>query len=110
MKETDEALELYNRVYGMTAPLSYDREGVLERLVPLLRELGREAEADALVESEERAEKAKKERFKKYEKEDTQCSPGMEKHKPPPVISKKIGRNELCPCESGKKYKKCQGR
>lgn len=34
-------------------------------------------------------------------------------HKPidPSVfrISKKIGRNELCPCGSGKKYKKCCG-
>jgi uncharacterized protein YecA (UPF0149 family) len=23
------------------------------------------------------------------------------------MVSKKIGRNELCPCGSGKKYKKC---
>lgn len=23
---------------------------------------------------------------------------------------KKIGRNELCPCGSGKKYKRCHGR
>jgi SEC-C motif-containing protein len=27
--------------------------------------------------------------------------------KPPPVRSEKIGRNEPCPCGSGKKYKKC---
>ncbi|QQM32357.1 SEC-C domain-containing protein [Martelella lutilitoris] len=27
-----------------------------------------------------------------------------------PVKRKKIGRNELCPCGSGKKYKKCHGR
>ena len=26
-----------------------------------------------------------------------------------PIISKKIGRNELCPCGSGKKYKHCHG-
>ena len=25
----------------------------------------------------------------------------------PKYIDVKIGRNELCPCESGKKYKKC---
>ena len=25
------------------------------------------------------------------------------------IISKKIGRNELCPCGSGKKYKQCHG-
>jgi len=27
--------------------------------------------------------------------------------KPPPVRSEKTGRNEPCPCGSGKKYKKC---
>ena len=25
------------------------------------------------------------------------------------IIRKKIGRNELCPCGSGKKYKSCHG-
>ena len=25
-------------------------------------------------------------------------------------LGRKIGRNELCPCGSGKKYKKCCGR
>jgi len=29
LKETDKALELYNRAYGMTSPLSYNRGGVL---------------------------------------------------------------------------------
>jgi preprotein translocase subunit SecA len=27
----------------------------------------------------------------------------------PHVISAKIGRNDQCPCGSGKKYKKCHG-
>ncbi|SER79631.1 YecA family protein [Salipaludibacillus aurantiacus] len=27
-----------------------------------------------------------------------------------PVRSEKVGRNEPCPCESGKKYKKCCGK
>ena len=26
------------------------------------------------------------------------------------IHHKKIGRNDLCPCGSGKKYKKCHGR
>ena len=26
------------------------------------------------------------------------------------VVGKKVGRNEPCPCGSGKKYKKCCGR
>ncbi|GGK24052.1 protein translocase subunit SecA [Caldalkalibacillus thermarum] len=37
-------------------------------------------------------------------------APGGEKPKPQPVrVGKKIGRNELCPCGSGKKYKRCCG-
>ena len=31
------------------------------------------------------------------------------KQKNKPIISKKIGRNETCPCGSGKKYKNCHG-
>jgi preprotein translocase subunit SecA len=27
-----------------------------------------------------------------------------------PVHSDKVGRNDPCPCGSGKKYKKCHGR
>ena len=29
--------------------------------------------------------------------------------KPPPVRSVKVGRNDPCPCGSGKKYKRCHG-
>jgi len=28
---------------------------------------------------------------------------------PQPVLSEKVGRNDSCPCGSGKKYKKCCG-
>ncbi len=35
----------------------------------------------------------------------------QQKQKPQPVkVEKKIGRNELCPCGSGKKYKHCHGK
>jgi tetratricopeptide (TPR) repeat protein len=110
LKETDRALELYNRAFGMTSPLSYDREGVLERLVPLLRELGRNGEADALIESEEKAVKVGQERYKKYEEEGTDYSAAVDKQKPMTASSGKIGRNEPCPCGSSKKYKKCCGK
>ncbi|PLX23089.1 MAG: preprotein translocase subunit SecA, partial [Salinivirgaceae bacterium] len=34
-----------------------------------------------------------------------------EKQKPQPVkVEKKVGRNEPCPCGSGKKYKHCHGK
>ncbi len=35
----------------------------------------------------------------------------QQKEKPQPVkVGKKVGRNDLCPCGSGKKYKACHGR
>ena len=34
----------------------------------------------------------------------------MEAEKKQPAVSSKIGRNDLCPCGSGKKYKKCCGK
>lgn len=41
------------------------------------------------------------------------ASVGGEKEKPRPVVrraSEKVGRNDPCPCGSGKKYKQCCGR
>ena len=35
---------------------------------------------------------------------------GGDRTPPPRVVSKRIGRNDPCPCGSGKKYKKCCGR
>ncbi len=38
-------------------------------------------------------------------------APDREEGKPQPIkVGKKVGRNEPCPCGSGKKYKKCCGR
>jgi preprotein translocase subunit SecA len=38
-------------------------------------------------------------------------SQGDDMEKPRPVhVEKKVGRNEPCPCGSGKKYKHCHGK
>ncbi|MBN2379207.1 SEC-C domain-containing protein [candidate division WOR-3 bacterium] len=38
----------------------------------------------------------------------TPAQTGQEQGKPKPVtVNKKVGRNDPCPCGSGKKYKKC---
>jgi len=35
----------------------------------------------------------------------------QQKEKPQPVkVEKKVGRNDPCPCGSGKKYKQCHGK
>ncbi|MDA8171864.1 MAG: SEC-C metal-binding domain-containing protein [Nitrospiraceae bacterium] len=110
LQELDKAIELYKRAYDMTSPLSYDRGGVLQFLVPLLREIGMDAEADAMVGIEEKAENAREEKYKRYEEEETTSSPVTKERKPATVKSKKTGRNEPCPCGSSKKYKKCCGK
>lgn len=85
LNDNEKALELYERAYDMTATRTYNRDGVLERLVPLLRNMDRGDEADELIEEE-------------------QDKPVL------PVRTVKIGRNEPCPCGSNKKYKKCCGK
>ncbi len=70
----------------------------------------------------QKAENEKKTDYSKYrtEKEDSanrsaQAEAGStdtrERSRPEPVrVEKKVGRNEPCPCGSGKKYKSCHGR
>ncbi len=53
-------------------------------------------------------------RQKRWEEESRSGDEEMENYGPPPIIpvterAPKIGRNEPCPCGSGKKYKKCCG-
>jgi uncharacterized protein YecA (UPF0149 family) len=50
-------------------------------------------------------ESNQKEKARELEKEKKR----LEKLSRAPVKSVKIGRNEPCPCGSGKKYKKCCG-
>ncbi|MDD4570211.1 MAG: SEC-C metal-binding domain-containing protein [Tepidanaerobacteraceae bacterium] len=77
-----------------------DREDVLERLMNFYDENDRKAEADVIErELKELLEKRKLKNNKIFTLKNTQQ-----------VKRKKIGRNEPCPCGSGKKYKKCCGR
>ena len=47
----------------------------------------------------------------KFRREEGQwmCAGGQTNPKPPPREFAKVGRNEPCPCGSGKKFKKCCG-
>ncbi len=89
--DPDKALELFNRAMDMTDDV-YTKDGARERLIPLYHRLGKPEEAEALEQkiSPENAE------------DDILPFP-----KPLPSPTKKIGRNDPCPCGSGKKYKKC---
>ena len=56
--------------------------------------------------------RVEKDEFKHKEQEDLQYAGSEEQPKKQPIRRKtpKIGRNDPCPCGSGKKYKKCCGR
>ncbi len=43
------------------------------------------------------------------EKRNVHTNRGDEEPKKPVKAADKVGRNELCPCGSGKKYKRCHG-
>jgi len=75
----------------------YDRDGALERLIPMLENLGREDEARALEAAEESRRVVKS------------AGPADETPAEARPVSPKIGRNDPCPCGSGKKFKKCHG-
>ena len=50
-------------------------------------------------------------RYETSRKNDLSGDPGRSQDKPQPVrVERKVGRNEPCPCGSGKKYKQCHGK
>jgi hypothetical protein len=70
---------------GLAVDLVRDRLDILERLADVCQEQGRKGEATQLRKEAKRSVAA------------------------PKVTTPKIGRNEPCPCGSGKKFKKCCG-
>jgi len=71
-----------------------DKEYVVDRLVTIYEEMGKN---EKYVE------------FKKIYDELQRAKQKTSKPQPMPAKSEKIGRNAPCPCNSGKKYKKCCG-
>lgn len=85
------AAELFYREALKKAETEYDREGILERLIPLLYDTGRSEEALEL-EEEINSDSGINDNFENSD---------------PSLFN--ISRNEPCPCGSGKKFKKCCG-
>ncbi|MBZ9634579.1 tetratricopeptide repeat protein [Clostridium sp. FP1] len=71
-----------------------DREDVMERLMNFYKDTDREVEAAEI----------------KRELNELEKNKGFAKNNIQPSVSAKIGRNDSCPCGSGKKYKKCCGK
>ncbi|MGM8365293.1 SEC-C metal-binding domain-containing protein [Virgibacillus sp. W0181] len=85
-----------------------DKEDVLERLTDLYTNMGMDQKA---ADAEREIEVIKNEKQKKN-LENIQALNEMieQSSKSMPVKRQKTGRNDPCPCGSGKKYKKCCGR
>ena len=98
--ELEEAETCYRHALTMSAD-DYDRAGVLERLMPMLEELGKRDEANALGADED---------FRKKKRNLFRSGKIVQTTGEPPNPGSKIGRNDPRPCGSGKKYKKCHGR
>ena len=73
---------------ALTKPTIRDKADVLMRAIEIYEELGQKEEANKLKEEKRR----------------------LEKPLITPAVQPKIGRNEPCPCGSGKKYKRCCGK
>jgi len=87
--EADSAEAYYRRSLA-ESQTSLERSEALVRLVGLLCEVGREQDASLLLQQEQSRIDARK----------------------PALVARstaKVGRNDPCPCGSGKKYKKCHG-
>ena len=87
--EADSAEAYYRRSLA-ESQTSLERSEALVRLVGLLCEVGREQDASLLLQQEQTRMDARKPEL---------AAPS----------TAKVGRNDPCPCGSGKKYKKCHG-
>lgn len=96
-----EAFELFST---MLDNLKLDVIGVLSRVQI------RAAEDVEAVEEQRRKAESTEMQFQHEEME--QVASDVPKAGPAPVFrdAEKIGRNDLCPCGSGKKYKQCHGK
>jgi preprotein translocase subunit SecA len=62
------------------------------------------------VESPDEVEELEEEQIQRSQKLVFNLSGGEERHQEPAKSQKVAGRNDACPCGSGKKYKKCCGK
>jgi len=100
------------RGYGQQDPLrEYKREG-FEMFADMIERIKEDAVGQLFhIQVSREEEVAELDQQARQEQEFVLSHGGSEGGKRKPVVAgKKIGRNEPCPCGSGKKYKKCCGR
>jgi preprotein translocase subunit SecA len=104
-----ESFELFQQ---MLNDLKHDVTRVLFRLEPMTRE-----QMEAMERQRQEAAESARRKMQLQHEEVSALEPVPEPRsaQPPkaePLVRQhaKVGRNELCPCGSGKKYKSCHGR
>ena len=98
-----ESFELFQ---DLLFSIKYDVVKTLQRMV---------IEAPEKAKSEERERRKKTEQSMRYQKSESEAAVDSESGKnvkaaPFVRVGQKVGRNEACPCGSGKKYKLCCGK
>jgi preprotein translocase subunit SecA len=100
------------RAYGQKDPLVEYKQESFRMFDELQRQLARDA--SALVFRAQLSPRARRPQPTSEYKPSTETKPSTAETAPtkskPFVGTKKVGRNDPCPCGSGKKYKKCCGR
>jgi len=97
-----ESFELFR---SMIDKINRDVVGILIRgQIPI-----RDASGVQRGQAPRRTDFSQMEANKKEFKSDNTSAPKKEEHVQPVRVEKKVGRNDPCPCGSGKKYKHCHG-
>ncbi|QTN10411.1 preprotein translocase subunit SecA [Mammaliicoccus vitulinus] len=101
---------IHLRSYGQINPLrEYQNEG-LDLFETMLNEIEDEVSKYILKSTIDRGEQVEREQVEIGEAKHVGAHDGKEKVKPKPIVKdEQIGRNDPCPCGSGKKYKNCHG-
>ena len=101
------------RAYGQTNPVeAYKIEcfNMFEDLVASIQEEATKAVFSVRAQKKESYDSLVKEEKEEKVKNISTNASGEVQKKEPVKVGKKIGRNEPCPCGSGKKYKQCCGK
>ncbi|WP_019166118.1 preprotein translocase subunit SecA [Staphylococcus delphini] len=102
---------IHLRSYGQQNPLrDYQNEGhqLFDMMMQSIEEDVSKYILKSVITVEEDVER---EKTKELEGKHVSAEDGKEKVKPQPIVKEhEVGRNEPCPCGSGKKYKNCHGK
>ncbi|MBM3163139.1 MAG: preprotein translocase subunit SecA [Chlorobi bacterium] len=130
LREIDSLREGINlRAYGQKDPLLEYKQEAYRLFVTLLQEIELETLSLAFklfpvnpdeareIEARQKREALRKEKLvaqheaaeSVYQQPEEGATEQAEGHQQPVTVEKKPGRNDLCPCGSGKKYKNCHG-